>query len=156
MPNSPAKKLKALRDSGTLNPRPEQVRHQLFSDSLFFDPNDLLQLKYEMLRSLQTDQLSVTQVSEDFGFSRPTIYQTKADFKAAGLGGLLPQKRGPKNPHKLTRQVMDYLLKLQTDDPALASSALAKKVKQRWGATLHPRTIEKALAARAKRGRRKL
>jgi transposase len=155
MARTPSKKVKALRDSGTLNPHADHVRHPLFANSLFFDPNDLVQLKYEMLRALQTDHLSVTHAAADFGFSRPTVYQTQADFEARGLCGLLPQKRGPKNPHKLTAEILEFLLKLHVDEPDFSGEQLAAAVKQRWRIALHPRTIEKALTARAKRGRRR-
>jgi hypothetical protein len=37
----------ALQQHGTLNPRPQDVRHLLFQHSDFFDPSDLLQVKYE-------------------------------------------------------------------------------------------------------------
>jgi hypothetical protein len=43
-------KRKTLRQQGTLNPRPQDVRHALFLDSDFFDPDDMVQVKYEMLR----------------------------------------------------------------------------------------------------------
>ncbi len=155
MPKPPVQKIKALRQSGTFNAHADHVRHPLFVNSLFFDPNDLLQLKYEMLRAIQNDHLSVTQAAADFGFSRPTIYQTQADFEGRGLSGLLPQKRGPKNPHKLTADIMEFLFKLHAEEPELSGAQLAAKVKRRWKITLHARTIEKALAARAKRGRRK-
>ena len=42
-------KQKALEQHGTLNPRPQDVRHPLFENSEFFDPSDLLQLKYVWL-----------------------------------------------------------------------------------------------------------
>jgi transposase len=155
MPKSPTQKLKSLRLSGTLNARADSVRHPLFSNSLFFDPNDLLQLKYEMLRAIETDHVSVTQAATEFGFSRPTVYQTQADFESGGLSGLLPQKRGPKNPHKLSAAITEFLFKIHADEPQLSGAELAHKVKRRWRITLHARTIEKALAVRAKRGRRK-
>ena len=40
-------KARALRDSGTLNGRAEEVRDGLFHPGAFFDPRDLLQVKYE-------------------------------------------------------------------------------------------------------------
>jgi hypothetical protein len=44
-------KLTILRQSHTLHPRPDQVRDPLFtSGSPFFDPRDLVQVKYELLR----------------------------------------------------------------------------------------------------------
>jgi hypothetical protein len=44
-----------LGQQGVLNPRPEDVQHESFRDSEFFDPEDLLQVKYEMLRQVEVD-----------------------------------------------------------------------------------------------------
>ena len=40
----------ALARDGALNPRPEAVRDTLFTDNPFFDPADLVQVRYEMVR----------------------------------------------------------------------------------------------------------
>ena len=72
MPPDPSK-LQALRSSGTLNPRPEKVRHPRFADTEFFDPHDLVQLKYETLRAIETDGQPLAQAAVQFGLSRPTI-----------------------------------------------------------------------------------
>ena len=49
---SPAEDLKArfLASRGVLHPHPEWVRDPLFQGSDFFDPRDLVQVRYEMLR----------------------------------------------------------------------------------------------------------
>ncbi len=67
-------KRQALRQTGTLNPRPDRVTDELFADSDFFDPNDLLQVKYEMLRRVRRDDFTVQQAAKVFGFSRPSFY----------------------------------------------------------------------------------
>ena len=151
MPSEP-NKIQALRSSGTLNPRPQKVRHPSFADAGFFDPNDLLQLKYETLRAVETDGQPIAQAAADFGLSRPTIYQARQSFKAAGLEGLLPKKRGPKNAHKLTPELRRYLEQRLNSEPDLKAAELVAKVRKRFGVTVHPRTIEKALK-KAKRGR---
>ena len=43
-------KIKALLEEGTLNPTPEKVRDPKFRENEFFDPRDIVQVKYEMLR----------------------------------------------------------------------------------------------------------
>jgi transposase len=154
MPRTPAKKLQALKQSGTLNPAPEKVGDPLFADSVFFDANDLLQVKYELLRSIQVEGHSIAGAAEEFGLSRPTVYEAQAHFKAKGLEGLLPKKRGPKQPHKLTSAVRQALTQWRSEEPDIEASELSARIRRRWGITLHPRTIEKALASRAKRGRR--
>jgi transposase len=155
MPKTPAKKLQALRQSGTLHPTPEKVRDPLFAESVFFDAHDLLQVKYEMLRSIQVDGHSIAGAAEEFGLSRPTVYGAQAHFKAKGLEGLLPEKRGPKHPHKLTPEVVKALTQWNAEQPPIDSSEMATRVRRRWGIVVHPRTIEKALVGGAKRGRRK-
>src|SRR5215813_12531675 len=102
MPNDPAKKSKhdALRHNGSLNPHPDVVADPLFRTDDFFDSDDLVQVKYEMLRRVRVDKQSVSQSASAFGFSRPTFYQAHEDFQRDGLAGLLPEKRGPRQGHK--------------------------------------------------------
>ena len=148
-------KRRALQTTATFNPRAAAVRHALFQKSDFFDPRDLLQLKYETVRAVQVEGYSIAQAAAEFGLSRPTIYQAQAQLEQAGLPGLLPHKRGPKQPHKLTMPVQQFLGELRAGQPGLSVGELARRVRQRFRVTLHPRTIEKALPAGAKRGRPK-
>jgi len=150
---NPPNKLQALQTSGTFNPRHARVHHPLFQNSEFFDPRDLLQLKYESLRALKQDDYSIAKAAGDFGLSRPTLYQAQAHFQANGLEGLLAAKRGPRQAHKLTPQVLQYLRELSASQPELNASQLARQVRQRFKTKVHPRTIEKALKPKAKRGR---
>ena len=152
MPDDPTSKRHALQASGTFNPRAPHVRHALFQDSDFFDPEDLLQLKYETLRALEEDGSSIAQAASQFGLSRPTIYQAQDQFTKAGLEGLLPRKRGPKQAHKLTPEVRHYLHELAGSEPELQAPELVRRLRQRFRVKLHPRTIEKALKSKAKKG----
>lgn len=49
-------KSKALREQGCLHSRPEKVIDELFQQSDFFDPRDLIQVKYEMLRRVRVER----------------------------------------------------------------------------------------------------
>ncbi len=155
MPTDPETKRQALRTTGTFNPRGKQVRHPLFQHSSFFDPEDLLQLKYETLRALESEHYPIAKAAREFGLSRPTIYEAQTQFQRQGLEGLLPHKRGPKAAHKLTAKVLQYCQEQLTAQPELKAKELARRVRQRYGLKLHPRTIEKALKPRAKRGHRR-
>jgi len=141
----PPNKSDALREEGTLNPRPETVRDPKFEEGEFFDPRDLVQVKYELLRSVQVEGESVTDAVVAFGFSRPTFYQAKADFERAGIAGLVPKKRGPRGPHKLTGEILDFLKQRVTPDGPLRARELAEQVHERFEVRVHPRTIERAL-----------
>lgn len=154
MPNQhdPSAKVEALKAAGTFNPRADKVRHRLFAQSEFFDPHDLPQLKYEALRALDADGYSVARAAGEFGLSRPTLYQAQDQFQQQGLEGLLPRKRGPKKPHKLTPEVREHLQELAVSAPELNAHELARRLRQKFKMNIHPRTIEKALHARAKKG----
>jgi transposase len=153
-PSDPKAKHAALRQMGTFNPRAAGVRHPLFGSSEFFDSSDLLQVKYETLRALEQDGYSIAQAAREFGLSRPTIYQARREFGTGGLEGLLPAKRGPKRAHKLTAEIREFIDVQRGGEAGLRPRELAARVRKRFDVRLHPRTIEKALQAGAKRGRR--
>ena len=153
---SPSAKRQALRAAGTFNPRHARVRNPLFQSSEFFDPQDLLQLKYESLRAVQQEQYSLARAASEFGLSRPTLYQAQAHFAAQGVEGLLPGKRGPRKAHKLTPEVLQFLEQVRAAEPSLSVRQLADRLRQRFKFKVHPRTVEKALSQpKAKRGRQK-
>ena len=146
------KKIEALRSCGALNRNPQKVRHPLFTEHDFFDPHDMVQLKYETIRAVDVDGRPIAEASVDFGLSRPTIYQAQENFRQEGFGGLLPQKRGPKKARKLTPEVRLYLEELVVSEPDLKAPALAARIRRRFGIVIHPRTVEKALV---KKGRQR-
>lgn len=149
-------KKKALRDCHALNPNPEAVRNKIFRlGGEFFDPRDLVQVKYEMLRCVHQDGVSVSQAASDFGFSRPSFYQAQKDLATYGLPGLVPKKTGPQHPHKLTKEVMAAINGWIAEDPGLRSQELAGRLHERLGIKVHPRSIERNLRHPVKKGRQK-
>ena len=147
-------KLEALRQQGTLNPRPEDVTDELFQTSEFFDARDVVQVKYEMLRRVEKEGPSITEAASAFGFSRPSFYQAQVAFEQGGIAGLVPQKRGPKEAHKLTSKILDFLQQIRLEDPSLGSAELVGRIKKRFGVIVHPRTIERGLARHQKKRRK--
>jgi transposase len=140
-PDNP--KEKSLRDSGALNTHP--VSDALFSDSDFFDPRDLVQIKYEMLRKVHKESEPVSHAAASFGFSRPSFYKIRADFEREGITGLLPRKRGPRGGHKLTKQVLEFIKEICTVEQPMSTPALLDKVEKRFGIRVHRRSLERAL-----------
>ena len=140
-----------LRRQGMLNPRPQDVRHPFFEGSDFFDRDDLVQVKYEMLRQVHVDNRPISQAADDFGFSRPSFYQANSHFEQAGLLGLVPLKRGPRSGHKLTPEVMEFLIATQKSEPALNFAQLAALAKKEFDVQVHPRSIERQLLREKKR-----
>ena len=144
-------KLAALRRDRALNPSPEEVHDTLFLENPFFDARDLLQVKYEMLRRVQAEHQNVSQTAADFGLSRPAFYQAARTFDREGLPGLLPKKRGPHGPHKLTPEILAFLQdELRRDEPP-DPPTLAQRVRERFAVSLHPRTVGRTLVRMKKK-----
>ena len=154
-PRSPRRDAKAdaLRAQGTLHPRSDQVRDPLFASHEFFDPRDLVQVKYEMLRRVDVEGQPVTRMADAFGFSRPTFYQTQAAFQAHGIAGLVPRKRGPHGAHKVTDTVLAFVAAQRAEDPALTVRALLSRIHDRFGLDVHRRSLERAMQRREKKRR---
>ena len=143
-------KLEALRQSHTLHPHPDEVRDPLFtSGSPFFDPRDLVQVKYELLRRVQVEDDSVAHATTLFALSRPTFYAAQAAWQRAGLAGLLPQPPGPRHAHKLTEEILALLGPRAS---SMSSTELAAWLREEQHLIVHPRSIERALKRVAKKG----
>jgi transposase len=141
-------KVEVLREEGTLNPDPEDVRDPKFQDNEFFDPHDIVQVKYEMLRRVSVENASVSAAAEEYGVSRPTYYQTKASFDKAGVAGLAPGKRGPRGPHKFRGQALAFVQQQLVAGEPVRARELAKLVREKFDLNIHPRTIERAVAGK--------
>jgi len=152
-PSRTEAKTEALRQQGCLHPHPERVTDPLFLTGDFFDARDGVQVKYEMVRRVQTDGQPVGQTAQAFGYSRPAFYQAQAALARDGMAGLVPKKKGPRRAHKLSAEVVAFLQQTLVEEPGLRSVQLAARVQERFGRTVHPRSIERALA-RAKKKRR--
>jgi transposase len=140
----------ALREARCLNPRPQAVADEAFTAGPeFFDARDLVQVKYEMVRRVRAGGQPVTAAAAAFGFSRPSYYQAAAAVDAGGLAALVPARPGPRRAHKLTAEVVAFASGLRDADPSLRSADLAAAIAGRFGITVHPRSVERALARAA-------
>ena len=142
----PDPKVAALRESRTLNPRPEAVSDEEFAATEFFDARDLVQVKYEMVRRVQVDGASVVAAAASFGFSRPSYYEAAAALDRDGLAGLVPAKPGPRRAHKLTEEIVAFARAAREADPSVGSARLAAAIADRFGVVVHRRSVERALA----------
>ncbi len=141
-------KADALLEEGTLNAAPKKVSDPKFQESEFFDPRDIVQVKYEMLRRVFVDNAPATDAAEEYGVSRPTYYQTKANFDEAGIAGLVPKKRGPRGPHKLQGEVLTFVENQVRPGEPIRARQLAALIRHEFGLEVHPRTIERALGGK--------
>lgn len=151
--NQTTTKDERLRKETLRHPKPERVTAAIVSRSAFFDPRDLLQMKYEMLRHVDVDGASVTEAAGAFGLSRVSFYEAQRRYSEDGLPGLLPRKKGPKGPYKMTEEVMAFVDELVQESGGRPNwDALSQRVRERFGLTVHPRSIERRVRTDAQKG----
>ena len=83
-PKPPDPKAHALRQRGSLNPRPETVADPLFATSDFFDARDLVQVKYEMVRRVRVDGQPVSRSAAAFGVLAALVLSGAGARSSAG------------------------------------------------------------------------
>jgi len=124
-----------------------RVVDPVFRSSTFFDPQDLVQVKYEMVRRVRVDGVAVSAATRAFGFSRNVFYTAAAALDEFGPAGLVPSRPGPKGARKLTDEVMVFL-EARLAERKISARRLVAVVKAEFGLQVHPRSIERALARR--------
>jgi transposase len=132
-----------LEKAGLLHPSPDAVTAELFcSGGQFFFAADKVQVKYEMLRAHYVGKASVVDAAATHGYSRGGFYLVASSFSEKGMAGLLGERRGRKGPVKLTEEVLSYLRSAPRSTPV---AALVEEVGERFGTSVHRRTVERAL-----------
>ncbi len=145
-----AEKRRALRDQGAWNARPEAVTAELFrARPEFFDAEDRMQVRYEMLRAPAHGEMTVTEACRAFGVSRQTFYVLRRAFEAVGMVGLADAKRGRKGPLKASVDVVEFVRAAKGEDPSLSGAQLARQVADVFGISLHRRTVERLLVPKS-------
>jgi transposase len=132
----------ALEAAGLVHPRPDAVTAESFrSGQQFFLAEDKVQVKYEMLRAVHVEGVTVTAAAAAHGYSRAEFYLVDHAFAERGMAGLVDGRRGRRGPTKLSGEIVEFLLQAPLDR---SGAALAQEVRERFGVHLHRRTVERA------------
>ncbi len=135
-----AQRRRSLLAAGLLHPHPGAVRAALFvSGNPFFLAADKVQTKYEMLRAHVVDRVPVVRAADLHGYSRASFYLVAEAFAQEGMRGLLDERRGRRGPLKVTAEILEFV---RTGED-LSGAALSALVAERFGITLHRRTLER-------------
>jgi transposase len=108
-----------------------------------FDPYDLVQVKYEMLRAVMCDEMTITEASRQFGFSRAAYYKIEKSFSAIGVSGLFLQKTGPKAAVKATEEILRFADELRDNDPGITNDHIVEEIQNQKGVSLHKRSLQR-------------
>jgi len=131
----------ALKENGSYNEDYKNVTASLFQDSLFFDPRDIVQVKYEMIRSVSNNEKPVTEVAKEYGFSRVSFYRNREMFDEGGLEALVPKKPGPKSAHKFQKKGKEFVVNYLKKKPGAKATEIARQMELTIGLKVHPQTI---------------
>ena len=138
-----AEKIKTLKANGSFNRHADAVVAPLFRGSAHFDPHDLVQVKYEMLRAVSCSEMTITDASKQFGFSRAAYYKIEKSFVTAGVNGLVLQKTGPKAPAKATDEILQFVDGLKNTNPGITNDRIIEEIQSQKGVSLHKRSIQR-------------
>ena len=132
-----------LLKNGTYNKNFENVKNTKFIEDDFYDPTDIAQVKYEMLKEVEKSGRPITDAADDYGFSRTAYYNIKDAFNKQGIQGLIPEKPGPRKPHKLTPEYQKIIDGYISKNPKISSSEIAELINKEGKINISKRTVER-------------
>lgn len=129
-----------LKANGTYNRSHDKVTAEKFLTGGFYDPMDIIQVKYEMIReALESPHRNITELASSYGFSRASFYKIKEAYEKNGVQALVPSKSGPRQAHKLTAEHRFFI----DDHPKASSEEIRLRLQKERGLTVSRRTIER-------------
>jgi len=132
-----------LQRARCIHPAPEKVHDKRFQEEgSFFDPKDIVQVKYELLRSCIVEGSDVASTCVRFGFSRTTYYKVYEAFMHGGIPYLMGRPRGRPQPIKLNELVLGYLIAEKAKNPKLSASEMVTHVMNRYEVQISVRMIQ--------------
>lgn len=136
-------KKKFLEQEGLLNPRPERISHPLFEKVDFFDPLDLAQVRYEMIRTARAESIPVAKTCRLFGFSREYFYRLERDFMARGYVALLGSTIGRRPIIALNQEVVNFIVHRKLEEPRVSGESLRHEIQRLYNVECSRRTVER-------------
>lgn len=134
-----------LNKEGLANRRAERVTHSLFLTLDFFDPLDLPQVKYELLRAARIDNISVTEACNLFGFSREYFYRLEKAFMKHGYVSVIGSAMGRRPIIALNQEIVSFIVHRKMEEPRLSGKALRKEILQQYSIDCSRRTVERII-----------
>ena len=132
-----------LKNEGLLNTKPQRVSHPLFETLDFFDPSDLPQIRYEMVRAARVEKMSVAAACKLFGFSREYFYKLERAFMARGYVAMLGSTMGRRPIIALNQEIINFVTHRKIQEPRISGESLHKEIEKIYKVTCSIRTVER-------------
>jgi hypothetical protein len=134
-----------LQKEGLINPKPERVCYKHFESNDFFDPMDLPQVRYEMIRTARVENISVANACRLFGFSREYFYKLERKFMKHGFVALLGSQKGRRPLIALNNEIVNFIIHRKVDNPNLSGEDLRKEILKIHKLDCSRRTVERII-----------
>ena len=86
-----------------------------------FDADDEVGRRLAAVQLVETEIARPSQVASGFTVTRNTLWRWRCEFAAEGVAGLVPGKRGPTGPFKLTDEVVARIRELEQQGRSLGA-----------------------------------
>ena len=136
-------KKKFLEQEGLINPKPERVSHPLFETLNFFDPRDLPQVRYEMIRAARVENITVAKACKLFGFSREYFYKLERSFMVRGYVALLGSTMGRRPIIALNQEIVNFIVHRKVEQSTISGERLRQEIQKIYHVDCSRRTVER-------------
>lgn len=93
---------------------------------------DRMNLKIQLVTDLDKKQFSITDLSQKYGISRPTVYKWVKRYKKFGIDGLKDESRAPKNcPHRTSERILNLLIQEKLKNRKRGPRKIRAQIKRR-------------------------
>ena len=113
------------------------------------DPQDLLQVRYELVRAIDYDKKPVKEICAEYGVSVTTARRYLEDLRKGGLIALVPEPKGPSGPTKLTKEAIEFIENFLKENPRASGGKIHKALEARFHLGISKRTVERFLSKKA-------
>ena len=132
-----------LEKEGLLNSKPQRVSHPLFETLDFFDPFDLPQVRYEMIRSARVEKMPVAEACQLFGFSREYFYKLERAFMSRGYIAMLGSTMGRRPIIALNQEIINFIAHRKIEQPGVSGEKLRQQIQRLYNVDCSRRTVER-------------
>jgi len=92
-----------------------------------------MDLKNQLVTDLDKEQFSITDLSQKYGISRPTVYKWLERYKQLGIEGLKEQSRAPKRcPHRTPKKILNLVIQEKLKNRKRGPRKVRAQLKRRY------------------------
>lgn len=89
--------------------------------------------KIQLIADWQSQNFSLTDLSQKYGISRPTVYQLVERYEQLGIEGLKEQSRAPKScPHRTPKRILNLIVQEKLKNRKRGPRKIRAQLKRRY------------------------